>query len=448
MRRVLIVTGSYAPTMIADMQRVRQLAWELPKQGWEAEVLAPSTEYQPATCVDEDSDGFFPPHSSVHYVPEMWRNLFRIAGIGNIGWRALFPMWSAGKSLLRQRRFDLVYISTAQFPLFLLGRLWQTRFGVPYILDLHDPLYKGLSSPVWAQPRLKHRISNLFSKHVEKYVAVGAQGLIAVSPEYIDTIRQRYETKQPAWLRQGRQADIPFSAMPRDLCVAGRGLSSNPARSAPPYRIIYVGVGGLVMARSFSFFCRALSRLRKRSAKLCAEIRVELFGTVLGWQPGEVRVLGEIAAKWGIDDLVREEPGRLSYRRSLELLLQSDGALVLGVDDAGYIPSKLFNYALSGKPLLATLHRDGPAFSKFQSIPNLGHVLWIGKEDDMSVEDAANVIEIFLREVVERRTFDRAPHIAPYLAAAMAQRHVELFEACLSEENDVPETDYIKAVGS
>ena len=59
MRRVLIVTSSYAPTMIADMQRVRQLAWELPKLGWEVEVLSPSTEYQPATCVDEDSAGFF-----------------------------------------------------------------------------------------------------------------------------------------------------------------------------------------------------------------------------------------------------------------------------------------------------------------------------------------------------------------------------------------------------
>jgi hypothetical protein len=36
--------------MIADMQRTRQLAWELPELGWEVEVLCPSGEYQPATC--------------------------------------------------------------------------------------------------------------------------------------------------------------------------------------------------------------------------------------------------------------------------------------------------------------------------------------------------------------------------------------------------------------
>ena len=109
MRRVLIVTSSYAPTMIADMQRVRQLAWELPKLGWEVEVLSPSTEYQPATCVDEDSAGFFSPHSQVHCVPEMWPGMFKIAGIGNIGWRALFPLvvcWQAFAAA-ETFRFDL-----------------------------------------------------------------------------------------------------------------------------------------------------------------------------------------------------------------------------------------------------------------------------------------------------------------------------------------------------
>ena len=152
-------------------------------------------------------------------------------------------------------------------------------------------------------------------------------------------------------------------------------------KNGPPYRIVYVGVGGLVMARSFTLVQPSVVAVAKAiRLNLCEGIRIELFGTMLGWQPGEPRGLADIAAKWGIDDLVREEPSRLSYRRSLELLLQSDGALIFGVDDAGYMPSKLFNYALSGKPLLATLHREGPAFSKFQSIPDLGHALWIGQD--------------------------------------------------------------------
>jgi len=432
MRRVLIVTSSYAPTMIADMQRARQLAWELPKLGWEVEVLGPCTEYQPATCVDQDSAGFFSPASRVHYAPQMWPHLFRIAGVGSIGWRALLPLRFVGKRLLQQRHFDLIYISTAHFPLFLLGPMWQRQFGVPYVLDLHDPLYKeGSRRPVCAHPRLKDRVSNALTKHLEEHVATSAQGLIAVSPNYIDTLRQRHGAKQPAWLRPGRCDAIPFSALPRDLCEAAAGLASNSERNGPPYRIVYVGVGGSVMARSFTLFSRALSRLRMRFGSLCEGIRVELFGTMLGWQPGEARGLADIATKWGIGDLVREEPGRLSYRRSLELLLQSDGVLIFGVEDAGYMPSKLFNYALSGKPLLATLHREGPAFSMFQSIRGLGHALWIGQNDDMPLEEAMNVLETFLCEVVAQKMFDRGTNITHYLAPAMARRHRELFEACL-----------------
>jgi len=432
MRRVLIVTSSYAPTMIADMQRVRQLAWELPKLGWEVEVLSPSTEYQPASCVDEDSAGFFSPNSQANCVPEMWPGLFRIARVGSIGWRALLPLWSAGKRLLQQRHFDLVYISTAHFPLYLLGSIWHRKFGVPYVLDIHDPLYKeGSRHPVWAQPRLKHRVSNALAKHLEAHVTKASQGLIAVSPNYIDTLRRRYEAIQPPWVRPGRCEAIPFSALPRDLCEAAAGLVPHPEGNGPPYRIVYVGVGGSVMARSFTLFSRALSRLRMRSGSLYEGIRIELFGTTLGWQPGEARGLADIAAKWGIDDLVREEPGRLSYRRSLERLLQSDGSLIFGVEDAGYMPSKLFSCALSGKPLLATLHRDGPAFSKFQSIQDLGHALWFGQNDDMPLKEAVNVLETFLREVVARKIFDRCKSLTPYLATAMARRHVELFEACL-----------------
>jgi glycosyltransferase involved in cell wall biosynthesis len=432
MRRVLIVTSSYAPTMIADMQRVRQLAWELPKLGWEVEVLSPCTEYQPATCVDEDSAPFFSTQSKVHCVPQTCPGLFRIARVGNIGWRALLPLWSAGERLLRERKFDLVYISTAQFPLFLLGRLWQRRFGVPYVLDLHDPLYKeGLHHPVWSQPRLKHRVSNALAKHVEAYAAESAQGLIAVSPNYIETLRRRHEAKHPAWLGPGRYEAIPFSALPRDLCEAAAGLALHAERNGPPYRIVYVGVGGPVMAKSFTLFSRALAGLRIRSSRLCEGIRIELFGTKLGWEPGETRELADIATKSGIGDLVREEPGRVSYRCSLELLLESDGVLIFGVEDPGYMPSKLFNYALSGKPLLAILHRDGPAFSQFQSFPVLGHALWIRQNEDMPLEEAMSVLEIFLREVIARRVFDRGTGSTPYLAPAMARRHANLFEACL-----------------
>ena len=112
--RVLIVTGSYAPTMIADMHRARHLAWELPKLGWDVEILCPDQSYQPSHCIEADSARFFSPTSTVHSVTAYYPAFFSLVGLGGIGLRSFLPMMRAGRELLKSRRFDLVYFSTAQ----------------------------------------------------------------------------------------------------------------------------------------------------------------------------------------------------------------------------------------------------------------------------------------------------------------------------------------------
>src|ERR1035437_5930571 len=103
-------------------------------------------------------------------------------------------MLRAGKKLLKEQNFDIVYISTAKFPLFLLGPACRRLFGVPFVLDLHDPCYKEhRSSPVWARPSFKRFLANWLSKHVEARATPAAAGLVSVSPIYIDMLRRRYE---------------------------------------------------------------------------------------------------------------------------------------------------------------------------------------------------------------------------------------------------------------
>ena len=86
--------------MIADMQRARQLAWQLPEAGWEVEILCPGIDYQPPSCNDADSAEFFSPAAKVHAVPQRAAAFFRFFGIGNIGLRALVPLYFAGRKLL------------------------------------------------------------------------------------------------------------------------------------------------------------------------------------------------------------------------------------------------------------------------------------------------------------------------------------------------------------
>ena len=427
MRRVLIVTSSYASTMIADMHRARQLAWHLPSLGWNVDILCPDESYQPQSCLDPDGADFFAPDIPVCRVPQRLASLFRALGFGSIGPRAMIPMLYAGQRLLRQRRYDLIYFSTSQSSLFLLGPIWRRRFGIPFILDLHDPVYRDDAE---GPQGLKHRMSRALSRRVEASAACAAAGLISVSPRYLEQLRGRYADRNPPWLPDHRQAVIPFAVMPQDLQEAARTMRPQSADGIA--RITYVGTGGRLMARSFSLLCRALSHLRARRSGLLGRARFELYGTAspLG---GDLRShLADIARDEGVADIVSEDTSRVTYRRSLELLLQAEGALILGVDDAGYMPSKLFTYAYTGKPILASLHRDSPAFDTFQRIPNLGSALWFDSAGEMPIAAAADIIGAFLDDVLARRHADRDADLQAFLASAMARRHADMFAACLT----------------
>lgn len=430
-RRVLIVVSSYAPTMIADMHRARHLAWELPKLGWDVEILAPDSSYQLAACLDADSDAFFPDDTALTFVPAFAPGLFKSLGVGSIGWRAVFPLWRAGRRLLKRRRFDVVYVSTTQFPLFLLGRWWRREFGTPYVLDIHDPVYKEPARyRAWLRPELKHVLANRMAKYIESYAARSAAGIVSVSPGYIEDLRRRHG--KAAWSKPGLTQVIPFAVLPHDLQAVGKGQEN---RSTPfnGSRIVYVGAGGAIMRRAFSLLCRALAYLREQRNYSFDGMAFELYGTLRGWREGGPKELADIAIEYGVGDLVDERPTWVSYRRSLELLRDSDGALMLGVDDASYMPSKLFSYAYSGKPLLALLRKEGPAFAEFQRSA-LGHALWFSETETMPIAQAAALLQEFLVEVERKQRFDRAAATQPFLARTMAARHAELFAAVRASE--------------
>jgi hypothetical protein len=334
-------------------------------------------------------------------------------------------MFRRGRKILAGGQFDAVYFSTTMFPYFLLGPLWQWSCGVPYVLDFHDPWFAGRRK----RSGWKSRLRRWLDACMERFSVCYATGLIVVSQRYIDALRACYGGLAPEWLASGRHAVIPFAAFEKDLREGEKTMRE--LVSAADLSIHYVGIGGDIMARSFALFCRALNRLRQAHHPFADKVKVRLFGTAYGWKLGDAKILEAIARDCGVGDLVLESPARTSYRRSLELLLECDGALILGVDDDGYTPSKLFSYALSGKPLLAALRRESPAFTHFRRTPSLGHAMWFDHSSEMPEAEAEKVLDAFLQEAATRQTVNRRPVLMAYMAPVMAQAHVELFEVCI-----------------
>ena len=234
-----------------------------------------------------------------------------------------------------------------------------------------------------------------------------------MSPRYVDELRRRYAASSPPWLAPALQCRHSIRRTGRGFRRGGTNAQQPVRRESvgdrPPVRRCRRRDHGSLVRSHLPRRCRVAGASEAHSRTAC------------GWSCTERPTTGSpaIARNWkrwrkraGVNDLVSERPERVSYRRSLELLVESDGGFVLGVDDPGYMPSKLFSYALSGKPLLVSLHRDSPAFAQCQAIPELAHVLWFDGHGAMPLPDAVRVARGFRRRGCRGHDVRPAAHAA------------------------------------
>lgn len=421
-RRVLLVGSSLPPFFPANIHRIRQLSWSLRKAGWEAEILAPGEEVQNPEWMDPRGSELFPRDVPVHLAQPSQPDWLLMAGVRGMGWRGWVPMARKGSDLLQSGRFNLVYISTTQFNFFCLGSWWKKKHQIPYILDFHDPWYRPGQSIETTTNRLKANLGNRIARILERWAVQEATGLVSVSPYYLTELRSRYPRAR--CFRGDRTAVIPFGFTEVDFALP---LPKKPATRKK--QIVYVGVGAELMAKSFRRILEGLKRLLEKEPEKLKGIKIRLYGTDGRWKLGQPKILQNLAEKMEMGGLVEEDPTILAYSRSLELMKQADGLLVLGVEDPAYMPSKLFSYSRSGKPLLASLVEGTQAKSYFLETPEIGHLITFGKTERSLGEETE--IQEFLEEVMQAREFQRPKVREKYSDQAMSGQHADIFEKCI-----------------
>jgi glycosyltransferase involved in cell wall biosynthesis len=411
--------------MPANMHRVRLMAWHLRELGWDFDILCPAMTFQRPEWIDPDASRFFAPEAPVIEAGSIpGRGFLDALGIRSASWQALLPMYQAGATALRRQKYDLVFISTTAFNFFCLGRLWRRQFGTPYILDFQDPWFResrGLKTTkhVW-----KGRIGNRLSRYMEFFAVQKADGMVSVSPNYLEVLKSRYPTSVS--FERGNFATIPFGARGDDFPPV-----TTSKKPGVPLTIGYVGVGSVVMEKSFRRLAMGLARLRRQQPDLVNRIRLQLFGTDGGWREGDLKILQHQADIAGIGDLVAEDPRIVPYSQATAIAAAADSLLVLGVDDPAYMASKLFSYAQLGKPLLACLHRASQMNGYFEKYPELGTVIHFGISEDEEKKEDALILD-FLEQLATNEAVDRKTVLAEHSSLAMTRNIVELFAKCTS----------------
>lgn len=416
-KRLLIVAPHFAPISAPDGQRARMLVPHFAEFGWEVHVLTvePSAAETP---LEPELLETLPPDLPITRVGAWRARSTRRLGLGNIAWRAWNTLRCAGDRLLRQQRFDLVYFSTTQFACLPLGRLWQRRWQVPFVIDLQDPWRSDYRTPAGTRPPggWKHRFASAQARWLEPWTLRRCAGVLSVSPAYLDRLAQRY-----AWWNPAHGRVLPMGWSERDFACAS-ALAAKPAIDRSVIR--YLGRLGADLQPALDVFLAGFARARAASPGLST--RCEFRGG--SYDPNATHCTASDAAlRHGVADHVSERSLRIPYLAALAALRSAGGNLILGSDDSGYAPSKIWLILAANRPWLALARRGAVLHRLLQ--PHTGAGGWLV---DPSEPDAVERIAAFCESVggIPEGSADRA-ELARFEARELARQHAEFFAKVL-----------------
>lgn len=411
------------------MHRVRQTLPFLEQNGWLSTVVAVNPKY-----VETSRDNLL-----AHTVPNDQKNVWvkafstrwtRKLGLGSLALRSMWFYWHTVNSMLKQGGIDLVYFSTTQFPLLILGNYWKKRFGVPYIIDMQDPWHSDYyqNKPKHEQPP-KYWFSYRLNKWLEPIAMRRVDAIIAVSGAYHETLRARYPH-----IREEQCHTLTFGAFERDFEVMeANSVSQNLVKPAPGIvNMVYIGRAGHDMRPALCLLFKAIKQGLEEHPNVFTSLKLHFIGTSYAREGKGLKTVAPLAESYGLTSQVKEYTDRIPYFTALRLLRDADVLLITGSDDPQYTASKIYPYILAQKPLVALFHQDSSAVQVLRET-NAGEVITFrsGKDNGLVVEALKNALYSVL---------SRLPYVpdtnweafAPHSAEAKTKAQIDIFNSIVS----------------
>jgi hypothetical protein len=394
-KKILLISPHFPPSNLAAVHRSRLFAQHLPAFGWEPIILTVDEGFYEEE-LDENLSRLLPANLEVEKV-----NAFRVTRprlIGDIGLRGFFQLYRRAKQLIRKKKIDFLYIPIPSFYVALLGRWLHASTGVPYGIDYIDPWVHRFpgSDKVFS----RHWFSMKLSSLLEPIAVKKASLITGVAEGYYKGVLERNPR-----LKQGCQSGaMPYGGERSDHeKVAELGLRPYLFDRRPgKIQLLYAGA---MLPKAYAPL-EAMLQAMSGNREAVANLEIHFIGTGKTTNDPEgfnIRPLAEKYGLWG--SVIFEHPRRIPYLDVLVHLEAADGAFILGSTEPHYTPSKVYQGVLSGKPILAILHRESTAVAVIRTA-NTGVVLDFGGEAEVGLIKSG-FIEIFEQFSGYLRNFDR-----------------------------------------
>ncbi len=410
------------------MQRVRMSLPYYKALGWEPVVL----------CVDEKfvsgyKDDFLSETVAgieVHKVKAWPEKFTRKFGIGSLSLRSYYQFKKAGSKLLSEGDFDLVLFSTTLFHVCALGRHWNKKFGVPFIIDMQDPWRNDffLNKPTRQQPP-KYWIAHTVDKKLEAYTMPYAAGIMSVSQAYIDNLKKRYSQlhHKPSLL-------LPFGASIKDFqLVKDKNIPSEIIRFNGKINVVYAGG----INKFFLPLIRAFFLAFKKAVANKDDYHFYFIGTNYA-RSNAGKPVEKIGTELGLQQLITEVPQRISYFSTLATLMKADILFIPGSSDADYNASKVYNNIFSGKPIFSIFNEKSLVKEAINDTLS-GVIVGVSETDSLEalVEKIGKAMPDFLLLHLRKIDLDGTT-LKKYMANTMAEQQTSFFNKVLMSQFFLP----------
>jgi hypothetical protein len=424
LKNLLIISPHFPPINAADMHRVRQSVWYFEDFGWKPTVVSVHESY--VEGVEEPLlQKSLPKGLELIKVKAFSTKFTRKIGLGALALRSLCFYLKEVNAILKKNSFQLIYFSTTQFPVLILGRYWKWRYKIPYVIDMQDPWHSMYyqDKPKAERPK-KYWFSYYLNKILEPIAMNGCDGLISVSNAYIVELRKRYCN-----LLTKPSSVITFGAFDKDLEIAKEVKSTILLTEGPHKNIVYVGRGGYDMQPALSLIFSAFRMGLTKQPDLYSQFRFIFIGTSYAPKGQGKKTIESVADKEGILEYVTEFTDRVPYFEGLSLLLKAEMLFIPGSDDPAYTASKLYPYILAKKPLLGIFHPSSSAINILEET-KAGSVCKLGDSIETVYINLDNTLKTIQESTYKNETnwslFEK------YSAKEMTKRQVELFETVVN----------------
>ncbi|RZL43439.1 MAG: hypothetical protein EOP00_22565, partial [Pedobacter sp.] len=133
MKNVLIISPYFAPSNTADMQRIRMSLPYFAENGWDAEIVTVNEKHSDLSKDDLLLENI-PDNIVIHKVDAFSKKFTSKFGLGSLGLRSIYFYKKKVSNLLKAKKYDLIYFSTTEFSVTILGSFWKNKYKVPYVI--------------------------------------------------------------------------------------------------------------------------------------------------------------------------------------------------------------------------------------------------------------------------------------------------------------------------